>query len=79
MNRKIDDLGRISIPKEMRDKVGLVNGSEAHVELRGNKIIVSNPENFDLEGYIKHQMDTFKDNNSAMNAYADILNQLERL
>lgn len=44
MNRKIDDLGRLSIPKEMRDKIGLVNGKEAHIELLEDKIIVSNPD-----------------------------------
>ncbi|MCQ2978232.1 MAG: AbrB/MazE/SpoVT family DNA-binding domain-containing protein [Clostridia bacterium] len=77
MNRKFDNLGRISIPKEMRDKIGLANGSEAHVELLGNKIIISNPERFDLEKYIENQMEVFKDDNSACNAYYDILSKLK--
>lgn len=45
MNRKFDDLGRIVIPKEMRDKIGLKNGDEATIELVGDKIIISNINN----------------------------------
>lgn len=76
MNRKIDDLGRISIPKEMRDKIGLANGSEAKIELKGNKIVLSNPDNFDLEKYIEEQLEMFKDNPNAANAYYDILSKI---
>lgn len=47
MNRKFDKLGRIVIPKEMRDKLGLEDGSEAKIELVGNKIVFSNPNRTD--------------------------------
>lgn len=77
MNRKFDDLGRISIPKEMRDKVGLSNGSEAKIELIGNKIIITNPSEFDLEAYLKNQIDIFKDDAGAVSAYTDILMKIE--
>ena len=76
MNRKIDKMGRISIPKEMRDKIKLGIGSEAHVVLEGNKIVISNPGEFDLKKYIEEQMKMFKDDNSACNAYYDILSKL---
>ena len=46
MNRNFDKLGRIVIPKEMRDKLGLVEpGAEANIELIGDKIIkITNPK-----------------------------------
>ena len=76
MNRKIDDLGRISVPKEMRVKIGLENGDEVNVELVGDKIIISNPTKFNLEGYLLQQMEVFKDDCSAYNAYRDIYNKM---
>lgn len=79
MNRKIDNLGRISIPKEMRDKIGLANGDEVKLESSGDKIILSNPNNFDLEEYIMQQIEISKDNSGAFNAYNDILFKLKRL
>lgn len=42
MNRKFDELGRIVIPKEMRNKLGLKNGDEATIELIDDKIVISN-------------------------------------
>lgn len=48
MNRKFDKLGRIVIPKEMRDKLGLGEPeSEAMINLVGDKIIVTNPNQED--------------------------------
>jgi len=47
MNRKFDKLGRIVIPKEMRDKLGLEDGSEAKIELIGEEIIITNPRQED--------------------------------
>lgn len=79
MNRSIDNLGRIVLPKEMRDKLGLKNGDEAFIELNNNKIVVSNPSKFNLEEYIKQQMEVFKDDCSAFNAYNDILNKIKNV
>lgn len=57
MKRKIDDLGRIVIPAGMRDELGLANGSEAECNLRGNKIIITNPETkkYDVLAYLEEQ------------------------
>jgi AbrB family looped-hinge helix DNA binding protein len=44
MNRKIDRLGRLVIPKEMRDELGIKNGDKVKIELKGNKIIVTKYE-----------------------------------
>lgn len=43
MNRKIDDLGRIVIPAEMKKELGIEPNQELKIELIGNKIIISNP------------------------------------
>lgn len=76
MNRRFDELGRISIPKEMRDKIGLSNGSEAHIEIKEDKIIITNPKKFDLESYLEQQIEIFKDDCSAYNAYNDVLQKI---
>ena len=44
MRRKIDDVGRLVIPIEMKREIGLENGSEVDMELEGNKIILTNPK-----------------------------------
>lgn len=79
MNRKFDDMGRISLPKEMRSKIGIDNpGDEAHIELHNDKIIISNPKGFDLENYLYQQMEIHQEDASALNAYMDILNKISR-
>ena len=53
MNRKFDKLGRIVIPKEMRDKLELGEGAEAKIELVDNEIIITNPNKDDsFEGWL---------------------------
>lgn len=51
MNREIDKLGRLVIPKEMRKQLGLYNGARVHFECKGNQIIITNPnkENIDYK------------------------------
>lgn len=43
MNRSIDNLGRLVIPKEMRDKLNLKNGDEVTIKLENDKIVIMNP------------------------------------
>lgn len=76
MNRKFDALGRISIPKEFKDKIGLANNEEAHIELVGNKIIITNPKEFDLESYIESKMADGTDCENMI--YQDILNKIRQ-
>ena len=38
--RKVDKLGRIVIPKELRDKYGLLEGADINFEDNGNGIVV---------------------------------------
>ena len=39
MNRKIDDLGRIVLPKEMRRQLDIKENDPLNIELQDNKII----------------------------------------
>lgn len=55
MNRKIDDLGRIVIPKEMRNKLNIKEGDEVNIRCNGNEIIISK-ENKPIRYFISFSM-----------------------
>ena len=42
--RKVDELGRIVIPKEMRDKMGINCGDPIEIYVEGDKIILAKYE-----------------------------------
>mgnify|MGYP002154706852 CR=1 FL=1 len=61
----VDDRGRILIPKEVRDKVGLQAGRKARLEVEGHNIIVMppvSPEEFiaEMEGCIRKGAPTIR-------------------
>lgn len=56
IKRRIDDLGRISIPSDLRKQIGLGNGIEAEIKLDDNKIILTNPENMKSKEEIKRKI-----------------------
>ncbi|MEM3660803.1 MAG: AbrB/MazE/SpoVT family DNA-binding domain-containing protein [Thermoproteota archaeon] len=54
----VDDKGRVLIPKEARDKVGLKAGGKARMKVENERIIITppiSPEEFirEMEGCIK--------------------------
>lgn len=49
MKRKFDELGRIVIPKEMRNELQLENGEEANIEVYDSKIIITKPGTVDYK------------------------------
>ena len=53
MKRKIDNLGRLVIPIEMRDELKIKNGDEVNIELKGNSIVIKNTKSIDILNYIK--------------------------
>lgn len=49
MNRKIDELGRITLPKEMRTTLGINPSDPVNIECTGDKIIITNPDAVDYK------------------------------
>lgn len=41
MNRKLDKLGKLTIPVEMRKELGIKNGDKVNIELKDDKIIIT--------------------------------------
>lgn len=64
----VDDRGRILIPKEIRDMLGMDPGSGVRLEVEGGKLVVTppvSPEKFieEMEGFItkgKPEIDPLK-------------------
>lgn len=55
---RVDDKGRVLIPKEVRDKVGLKAGGKARLKVENEKIVIMppiSPEEFieEMEGCIR--------------------------
>lgn len=57
MKRHFDELGRIVIPKEMREALDLGPFDYAEIELINNKIVISNPENNDKQKQFEFLME----------------------
>lgn len=62
MNRKIDELGRIVIPKEIRNYLNIKYNDCFAIEIKDNSIVLT--KEFDLEEWlnerIANEMDTMK-------------------
>ncbi len=56
MKRHFDEVGRIVIPKEMRKELNFGNRDFAEIELIGNKIVISNPDNNDEQKQLEFLM-----------------------
>lgn len=63
MKRKLDDLGRLVIPKEYRDEIGLSNGAEANIEMNDKEIIITNPNGLKSENEIIAMMKRLDNSN----------------
>lgn len=57
MQRHFDELGRIVIPKEMREKLDFGKNDFAEIKLNNNEIILSNPKNKDKQELLKFLME----------------------
>lgn len=81
MIRNTDEIGRLVIPKEMRAQLGIENGGQVRIELKGKKIVITNPENdFDVEEYIKSELALLTGHNElTIGAREMCLKILERL
>ena len=56
MKRHFDELGRIVIPKEMREELNFGMNDFAEIELINNKIVISNPKNNDKQKQLEFLM-----------------------
>lgn len=57
MKRHFDELGRIVIPKEMREVLDFGINDYAEIELINNKIVLTNPENNDKQKQLEFLME----------------------
>ena len=60
MNRKIDELGRLVVPKEMRKKLGINSNDPVNIECTGDKIIITNPSEVDYKARIDKAIEYMK-------------------
>lgn len=61
MNRNIDKLGRIVIPKEMRKQLGISNNDPVNIECIENKIIITKPNKADYIARVNNALCYIKD------------------
>ena len=80
MNRKIDELGRLVIPKEMRKQLGINNNDPVNIECTGDKIIITNPSKVNYKGrvdkaieFLRNEYNTYSSAEECRNALKDIL------
>ena len=62
--RRIDDLGRVFIPKEIRRKVNIHEGDPLEILIEGNDTVcfrIRNPSFSDVVGNLKDQVGTYYD------------------
>lgn len=57
MQRHFDELGRIVIPKDMREKLDFGKNDFAEIKLKNNEIILSNPKYKDKQELLKFLME----------------------
>ena len=57
MKRKIDELGRFVIPKEIRKELGIKDNDLINIECTGNKIIITNPSEVDYKSRCEKALD----------------------
>lgn len=56
MYRNVDDLGRIVLPSEMRKQLNIKGGDAVNIDIRNDKIVITNKNTFDIEQYLKDEV-----------------------
>jgi AbrB family looped-hinge helix DNA binding protein len=62
MNKRIDELGRLCIPKAMRNELGINDNDLVNIECKDNKIIISNAKEIRSREEIKNFLERLKAN-----------------
>lgn len=60
VRRKIDQLGRVTIPSTMKNQLGLENGDDVDIDLQDNKLVVTNPSGMKSEMEISIKLGALK-------------------
>lgn len=63
MKRKMDKLGRLVIPKEMREELNMQEGKDVDIKLESNKIILTNPDDIDYKAIVNSAIEEINDIN----------------
>lgn len=75
MNRNLDVLGRLTIPKEMRKQLGIKEGDPVKIELEDNRVIITNPSEVNYKSRcdkaIKH-ISSLSSKGKGCEIYADV-------
>ena len=61
MNRKIDELGRITIPKEMRATLGINPNDPVNISMEDDKIIITKPRTVNYKERIEEAIDRIEE------------------
>lgn len=77
MFRGFDQNGRIVIPKEMRDKIKAKPFENVKIDYYDNKIIITNPNEFDIGKYVADKMEEYEFDSVEWNLLNDVLIQIE--
>lgn len=77
MYRKIDELGRFVIPKEIRNTLGLKTGDEMKIEIKNNQVILEKENSINIKEYIQGKMLETDITTETYRVLNDVLEKLE--
>lgn len=69
MNKKIDDLGRLVIPKEMRKQLEIKEGDPVNISMEDDKIIITNAKADYKKDVLEEAADYIKNNSDIKKVY----------
>jgi transcriptional pleiotropic regulator of transition state genes len=64
IERKLDNLGRVVLPKEMRDKLGLEDNEMVSITREDDSIIIKNYKEMKARKDIKEKLESHKQSNT---------------
>ena len=64
IERKVDDLGRVVLPKEMRESLGIGVNEKISIEREGDEIIIKNYKGIKTITEIKEKLESKKQSNT---------------
>ena len=86
VTKKIDDLGRIVIPKDFRQQLGIEEGESLEISIQDNKIVIEKQTDEDLvedvltkEEYQGAVEETLEDVQDYLGKISELLEELKHL